>query len=373
MGSLEKLSLEKSIDRPILTSGEVCREAEKLISQFFDVKGCKLVNSWTNGAVAALLALEIGPGDEVIVPSMTFIATANVVELVGAKPIFCDVSEVDLMITPELISHLISPKTRAVFAVNLYGQMADIKALSEYLKPKNIVLIEDSAHAFESSRDGYRSGKYSDLAIFSFYATKNITCGEGGAIISNSLEFMNKLEKTVHHGMSAAAQNRFTNGRYNHWDMEVLGTKANLPDILAALLVPQINSEVIQEKLKMREAIANLYRSKLSNLPIKFPAWNKHESQNAFHLFPISVESRFRDSLITFLNSNGIGATVNYNPVHKTKYYKDKYPGLMPLTISEHWGASTLTLPLYPSLPLRDVEYIAEVIEDFFKQGLYVT
>ena len=166
------------LETPFLTSGPIGKEVEAQLSEYFGVKHSKLVNSWTNGAVATLLALDIGPGDEVIVPAMTFIATANVVELVGAKPVFIDCDPDTLLVTPELIKAAITKNTKAVIPVHMYGQMCDIKAIKEILpKDQKISIIEDCAHTFEAKFNGDRPGKYSDVSVFSFYATKNVTCG----------------------------------------------------------------------------------------------------------------------------------------------------------------------------------------------------
>jgi UDP-4-amino-4-deoxy-L-arabinose-oxoglutarate aminotransferase len=177
-----------------LTSGPIGKEVETQLCSYFNVSHAKLVNSWTNGAVATLLAMDIGPGDEVIVPAMTFIATANVVELVGAKPVFVDCDPETLLITPELIKAAITTKTKAVIPVHMYGQMCDVKAIKDVLPTsQKIAIIEDCAHTFEAKFNNERPGTYSDVAIFSFYATKNVTCGEGGAIITNNQDLYQRI------------------------------------------------------------------------------------------------------------------------------------------------------------------------------------
>src|SRR5262249_1697026 len=165
---------------PYLTSGEVCRRVEADLCSFFDVPHAVMVNSWTNGAVAVLLALGIGPGDEVIVPAMTFISSANVAELVGAKPVFVDVDAETLLMTPAAVKAAVTSRPRAVIPVHLYGQMCDIREMRVALAGRpDIAILEDAAHSFESSLNGELPGAHSDAAIFSFYATKNVTCGEG--------------------------------------------------------------------------------------------------------------------------------------------------------------------------------------------------
>ena len=253
---------------PMLTSGAVGKSVEAQLRTFFGVGHAGLVNSWTNGAVAALLALDVGPGDEVIVPAMTFIATANAAELVGAKPVFVDVDPDTLLLSPAAMRAALGPRTRAVIPVHLYGQMADIGALRATLDEagrQDVRLIEDAAHCFEGSLRGERPGARSDIAIFSFYATKNVTCGEGGAYVTNSDEIAERMAQTRLHGMSAGAADRFRQGAYRHWDMTRLGTKANLPDLLAALLPPQIDT--IQARLARRATLAARYDAALADLP----------------------------------------------------------------------------------------------------------
>lgn len=348
-------------DSPILTSGAQCKAVEAQIQEYFSVSYAKMVNSWTNGAVAALLALDIGPGDEVIVPAQTFIASSNVVELVGAKPIFVDVDPDTLLITSEFIEPAITKNTKAIIPVHMYGQMCDMKEMSNLAKKYNLAIIEDCAHAFEAKLNDERPGKYSDFAIFSFYATKNVTCGEGGAVITNNENLYNKLIQTVLHGMSAGAADRFQKGQYRHWGMERLGTKANLPDILAALLPPQIKT--IDERLPVREKIAKTYEEFFSETQVVIPKINQGVVHSR-HLFPIKVASEFRDQVLFKLGEAQIGTTVNYRAVPTLDFYKNKYGfrvGQFPN--SETWGDGTLSLPLFPGMSELEQNYVIETFE----------
>jgi dTDP-4-amino-4,6-dideoxygalactose transaminase len=352
----DALKIRDVISSPFLTSGPICKDVEAQLTEYFSVKHAKLVNSWTNGAVATLLALDIGPGDEVIVPAMTFIATANVVELVGATPVFVDCDPETLLITPIEIKNSITEKTKAIIPVHMYGQMCDMKSIKEILPPnKKIYLIEDCAHSFESKRDGSRPGEYSDVAIFSFYATKNITCGEGGAIITNDSKIHENIVQTVLHGMTASAADRFKLGKYNHWDMSRLGTKANLPDLLACLLINQI--EEVDNRIVERETIANNYMEVLRNS--NFRLVKKLENcVHSNHLFPIGVGEK-RDLILNKFSDKGIGVTVNYRAVTSLSYYSNKY-GFKNKDFpnSLKWGSETLSLPLFPSLRVEEQEFI---------------
>ena len=354
-------AVAKVLESPFLTSGPVCKDVEAQLNDYFGIKHSKLVNSWTNGAVATLLALDIGPGDEVIVPAMTFIATANVVELVGATPIFIDCDPETILITPELVKKAITSKTKAVIPVHMYGQMCDVKAIKEILpKDQKISIIEDCAHTFEAKFNGDRPGKYSDVSIFSFYATKNVTCGEGGAIITDDEDLFERIQQAILHGMSAGAADRFKEGQYRHWGMDHLGTKANLPDLLACFLPDQISS--IDRKLSEREQIASKYESALKETKIRFPKI-KSGITHSRHLFPIHVGAENRDRALLVFGDAKIGATVNYRAVTSMSFYKKKYGfSDTDFPVSHEWGSGTLSIPLFPGITEAEQKFVIKVL-----------
>ena len=361
----------KVLETPFLTSGPIGKEVEAQLCEYFGAKHAKLVNSWTNGAVATLLAMDIGPGDEVIVPAMTFIATANVVELVGAKPVFIDCDPDTLLMTPELVKAAITKNTKAIMPVHMYGQMCDVRSIKDALpKGQKISIIEDCAHTFEAKLNGDRPGKYSDAAIFSFYATKNVTCGEGGAITTNDSKLYERIQQSILHGMSAGAADRFKTGQYKHWGMDHLGTKANLPDLLACFLPDQIRT--IDERLRRREEISSFYEKSLSGTKIIFPKI-KEGVTHSRHLFPIYVGGEVRDQSLSLLGEAGIGVTVNYRDVPSMSYYRKKYyHKLGDFKISENWGSGTLTIPLYPDMSEAEqghvIDFLIERIDPLIKQ-----
>jgi UDP-4-amino-4-deoxy-L-arabinose-oxoglutarate aminotransferase len=351
----------KVLETPFLTSGPIGKEVEAQLCEYFGSKRSKLVNSWTNGAVATLLAMDIGTGDEVIVPAMTFIATANVVELVGAKPVFIDCDPDTLLMTPELVKAAITKNTKAVIPVHMYGQMCDVKAIKEILpKDQKVSIIEDCAHTFEAKFNGERPGKYSDASIFSFYATKNVTCGEGGAIITNDEKLFERIQQAILHGMSAGAADRFKAGQYKHWGMYHLGTKANLPDLLACYLPEQIKT--VDKRLSVREEVAQKYSNALATTNIRFPKVLSGVVHSR-HLFPIHVGSEIRDKALLALGEANIGATVNYRSVHTMGYYSKKYGFLgneFPTSLS--WGDGTLSIPLFPGITTQEQDYVIDVL-----------
>jgi dTDP-4-amino-4,6-dideoxygalactose transaminase len=348
---------------PFLTSGSVGKAVDAQLAAFFGTKHAGLVNSWTNGAVAALLAMDIGPGDEVIVPAMTFIASANVVELVGAKPVFVEPDPETVLMSLQGVRAAVTPATKAIIPVHIYGQMLDVRELRSTLDEMNrgdIRIIEDAAHCFEGRYDDYGPGTHSDIAIFSFYATKNVTCGEGGAFVTNSTELYGKLLQTRLHGMTAGAADRYQKGGYRHWDMERVGTKANLPDLLAALLPDQIST--IRERLGVRQEIASRYEDAFRDTPIRVASVTQN-AVSAWHIFPIHVKPSERDRSIEILNAAGIGVAVNYRSVPNATFYRKKY-GYVPSQFPQSylWGEGEITLPLFPSMTREEQDYVIETV-----------
>ncbi|OXT02645.1 DegT/DnrJ/EryC1/StrS aminotransferase [Notoacmeibacter marinus] len=348
---------------PFLTTGPVAHGVEDQLRRYFDVPHAALVNSWTNGAVATLLAMGVGPGDEVLVPAETFVASANVVELIGGTARLVDVDPDTLLLTPETAAAAVTERTKAVMPVHLYGRMVDIAALRDAIEAaaapgQRIYILEDCAHCFEGKLDGDRPGAHSDAAIFSFYATKNVTCGEGGAVILRDDALHGSLLETRLHGMSATAIDRFKGGKYNHWGMEQLGVKANLPDLLAALLPRQI--ETIDELLSQRHALAGRYRAAFDGTGLRMPAIVEGAT-DAAHLFTIGVNER--DRVIAILNNAGISVTVNFRALPDLGYYAKKYPeSLAACPAAVAWGRQTISLPFYPGMPQAHQDHVIETV-----------
>ncbi len=361
LGGIEAEAVAAVLKSSVLTSGAVGKSVETELARYFGVPHAALVNSWTNGAVACLLAMGIGRGDEVIVPAMTFIASANVVELLGAKPVFVDVDPASLMLTPDGVKRALTPRTKAVMPVHLYGQMADVKGIRAVVGP-DIKIIEDAAHCFEGMRDGERPGAHSDAAIFSFYATKNVTCGEGGALITRDDALAKTFQVTRLHGMSAGAIDRYRNDTYNHWDMLQLGMKANLPDLLAALLPEQLKH--VESKRRERERQAGRYLEAFAGINEIRLQSRFANCVHAWHLFTISVREDLRDRLMLGLNQDGIGCTVNFRSVPTMKFYAQRYdykPSDFP--VSEEWGRGVISLPLFPGLENAEQDQVIQSVK----------
>jgi UDP-4-amino-4-deoxy-L-arabinose-oxoglutarate aminotransferase len=355
-------NLKKILNSDIITYGKVGESVEKKIAKYLGVKNVILTSSWTTGAIITLLSLKLKKNDEVIIPSMTFSATANVVEILGAKAVFVDVEKETLLANYNQIVKKINKKTRAIIPVHLYGNMFDTKKLNRYIKKKrlDIHIIEDSAHAFESSIKGYRSGKWSTAAIFSFYATKNITCGEGGAIATNDNKLAKKLKKLRSFGLSQTALEKYKSKKYNDIDMQDLGINAKLPDLLSFLLLPQIRN--INKNLLKRKKIYENYQLLLKNVNVDIPKISEN-CLSAFHIFVIAVKNNKRDEIINYLKKKKIGCSVHYKPVHQLTYYRKKYKlENQSFPISTKWGKNCITLPFHLKLTLKDQYYVIKTL-----------
>lgn len=343
-----------------LTTGEVVRDFENEFQIYIDVKNVIGVTSCTTALHLCLLGWGIGKGDEVITTPMSFCATSNAILHVGATPVFVDVEEETGNMNAELIENKITKKTKAILPVHLYGQMCDMKRIRKIADKYKLIVIEDAAHCIEGVRDGIKGGQLGDAACFSFYATKNITSGEGGAIATNNLEMAELLRMLRLHGMDKSAEDRYTK-RYQHWDMPVLGWKYNMDNIKAALLLGQLRR--IEELWKRKEEICRKYEDTFGFVKEIKLMQNVPDSRHARHLFTIQVSEGKRDSMLFALQERGIGVAVNYRAIHLLKYYRENFgfkEGDLP--IAEEIGKRTLSLPLYPSLKDEEVDYVIKVV-----------
>lgn len=345
-----------------LTTGEVVSEFEGEFSRYLSCRYTVGVTSCTAALHLSLLAYGIGPGDEVITTPMTFIASANSVIHAGATPVFVDVEPETANINVDLIEGAITPKTKAILPVHLYGQMCDMKKIREIADRYHLIIIEDAAHAIEASRDGIRPAQLGDAACFSFYATKNITSGEGGAISTNSEEIAERLKKLRLHGMSKGAAERYSK-RYEHWDMEMLGWKYNMSNIQAALLLSQLGR--IEQNWQRREDICRLYEEAFKKDSGVTCLKVLPNSKSARHLFTILVPPKRRDSIMGQLQERGIGVAVNFRAIHLLTFYRQTFgykKGMYPM--AEKIGDSTITLPLYPKLTDEEVRYVIQTVKE---------
>ena len=361
LGEIEKQAIADVLDLVMLSTGNLTAEFERKFAQYLGVSHAIGVMSGTHALELALRGLGIGPGDEVITTPMTFIATANAIQYVGAKPIFVDTElETGLMDVAQVASK-INERTRAILPVHLYGALVDMRALRALADQYQLKIVEDCAHCVEGQRDGVGPGQMGDAACFSFYATKNLTCGEGGAITTNDEELATWLRKARLHGMSKGAADRY-GGTYQHWDMEFLGYKSNLTNIQSALLLSQL--DYLEERRERREVICRRYEKAFSDIKDVSFTIVPDGTRSARHLFTILVNPNRRDLILNNIQAEGVGVTVNYRAIHLLSFYQKTFGfqrGTFPH--AEQIGDSTITLPLYPTLSEDAVETVIEAVE----------
>ncbi|MBF0182930.1 MAG: DegT/DnrJ/EryC1/StrS family aminotransferase [Magnetococcales bacterium] len=361
LGQEEIESVAAALRHPVLTTGETVERFERRLADYLGCRHALAVTSCTGAMHLSLLGLGIGPGDEVITTPMTFIATSTAILEAGALPVFVDVEAETGNLDVAQIEAAITPRTKAILPVHLYGRMCDMVAMRQVAERHGLAIIEDAAHCLEGKEQGIRPAGASTTACFSFYATKNITCGEGGALATNDSELYQKLRLLRLHGMTRTGAERTEKG-YQHWDMTVLGWKYNMSNIEAAILLPQMDR--LERNLQRRQQLTDRYRALLSQVPgIRLLAAPAPESVHAHHLFPILVQGMERDQLVQELQSRGISVMVNYRPVHLTHYFAETFgyrKGRFP--VAEQMGDTVVSLPLYPTMPEEDVTVVAQTI-----------
>lgn len=343
-----------------LTTGDDVAEFERELALYTGNKYGIGLTSCTDALFLAAKYLGFKPGDEIITTPLSFIATANVIEYCGSTPVFVDVEADTGNINADLIESAITKKTKGIILTHLYGQMCDMKKIAKIAQKYSLKVIEDAAHCIEGERDGIKVGQLSEAACYSFYPTKNITSGEGGAITTNNKDMYEWLKSARSHGMTKNAADRYTK-RYQHYDMEFLGYKCNMTNIQAALVINQLKR--IDNLLERREKIAQIYNKGFAkNNAVSRPNV-KQQSRHARHLYTIWVDQMKRDSLLSELGDQGIGVAVNFRVIHLMKYYRDKYgfeTGAFP--IAEKIGNSTITLPFYPKLSSKEVKHVIQTV-----------
>ncbi len=344
-----------------LTTGTVVADFEQGLSAYLGGQQTIGVTSCTAALHLCLLAWGIGEGDEVITTPMSFCATSNAVMHAGALPVFVDVEPGTGNINADLIERAITKRTKAIMPVHLYGQMCDMKKIRQIADEHGLVVIEDAAHCIEGIRGDVRPGHLGDAACFSFYATKNITSGEGGAVTTKHEDKADLLRMLRLHGIDKSAIDRYTK-KFQHWDMAVLGWKYNMDNIQAALLVGQLNR--IEALWERRNAIYKRYVDAFSDVEGIDIHCAPSDNRHACHLFTILVPDNRRDQMLSSLQDKGVGVAVNYRAIHLLKYYGERFgykEGTFP--IAENIGNRTISLPLYPLLKDEEVEYVIETVK----------
>jgi UDP-4-amino-4-deoxy-L-arabinose-oxoglutarate aminotransferase len=359
LGEAEKAAMSRVLDTLFLTTGDEVYSFEREFAEYLGVPDVVAVSSCTAALHLALVGLGIGAGHEVITTAMTFIASATPVIHAGATPVLVDVEPDTGNIDPAKVEAAITPATKAIIAVHLYGTMVDIRALRDIADRHGLALIEDAAHCVEGVRDGYRPGQLGDVACFSFYATKTLTCGEGGAVAVRDPQLAERLRTIRLHGMSKNAADRY-HGKYEHWDMVTLGWKANLTNIQAAMLRPQLGK--LEARRQRRDEISRMYDAVVETIgEVGRPAVPDGVVP-ARHLYTVWIPGGRRDAVLSLMGARGVGTAVNYRAIHGLTWMRDNLDLRFPLPNAERIGAETISLPLYDKLTDAEVARAGSVL-----------
>ena len=336
---------EKALTSASFEGGKRVRQFEDLLSNFVKSKFAVAVNSGTSALQASLYALDIKPNDEVLIPSFTFVATANSVKSIGAKPVFVDILKDNFTMDPDDMKKKITKRTKAIIPVHLYGHMAYMKEIMEIAKKHQLEIIEDASQSLGSKFKGKHSGTFSRLGCFSMYAAKVMTAGEGGAIVTDDKKLFEKLKQIRNHGLS------------KHHITSKFGLNLRLPEINAA--IAKIQMKKLPTFLRQRKKNAQILTEFLQNHDIILPKERKNEVMN-WYLYTVTLKQR--DKIMNKLNSAGIGAAVYYNPpIHQTPYYKTKKT----LTATEWASRHVISLPIHPKVKKSDLLKIKKVLSAY--------
>ncbi len=352
-----------------ITTGALCKEFEDNFTRLTGSQNAVSVNSATAGMHIILSALNIAPDDEIITPSMTFASTVNMIALRGAKPVFVDVDYGTLNINTDLIEEKITKKTKAIIPVHFAGAPADMDKINSLAKKYKLTVIEDAAHAVGTYYKGIHTGGFGHPAIFSFHPIKNITTGEGGMITLNDAGLEKKLRLLRFHGIERDAWKRYGKGGNPSYDIAGPGYKYNMPDVLAALGLAQM--ERWQEFNRKRSELAGIYLEKLGGVSgIDLPQFPQYDHVHAWHLFVIKVCALDRDEFMNRLSDYNIGYGLHFPPTHTLNYVKARYEenvGLLPET--ERAAPKMISLPLFPDMLEKDVQYVCKAIKEIIRNG----
>jgi dTDP-4-amino-4,6-dideoxygalactose transaminase len=369
--SEESDAVLKVIEKGWLTMGAVTGQFEQ---EFADYTGANHAIAVANGTAAlhlACVAAGIGPGDEVILPSLTFVATANAVRYTGATPVFADIkSEETLNISPESIEANVTESTRAIMVLHYGGYACDMPAIMDIAKEHGLVVIEDAAHSIGSSLEKRMLGTWGQTGCFSFFSNKNMTTGEGGMIVTNDDDLAERLRRLRSHGMTSLTWDRHQGHAWSY-DVVDLGYNYRLDEIRSALGRVQLSK--LDAYNRLRRELTSLYHEMLEELvPVVEIPFQDHVGVSACHLLPVLLPGDIdRKQFMGKMKERGIQTSIHYPPIHYfSEYHKERAfsPQLLPIT--EDVAAREISLPLYPMLTDQDLEVITQALCDTLK-GIY--
>ena len=347
-----------------ITTGPLCQKFEAQFCELTGAGKAVSVTSGTAGMHLVLLALGIGPGDEIITPSMTFASTINMIAMLGAKPVFVDIDYETLNINVNLIEEKITARTKVIIPVHFAGAAADMDKIMSIATKHKLTVIEDAAHAVGTWYKGIHAGGFGQIAIFSFHPIKNITTGEGGMIVHNDGKMEQQLRQLRFHGLERDAWKRYGKGGNPEYDIQTPGFKYNLTDMQAALGLAQLSR--LEELNQRREHLANLYRKCLHGLErIHLPGVPGYPHKHSWHLFIIKLLDMNRRIFMEKLSEYNVGYGLHFPANHALAYVKERFTipaGSLPET--ERAAAGIISLPLFPDMTDADVHYVGDAMKE---------
>jgi len=350
-----------------LGTGPKVQQFEEMFKEYKGSQCAMAVNSCTAALHLAMLAIGLEPGDEVIVPSMTFAATANAVIHARGIPVFTDCEKDTMNIDPEDIRKKITPKTKAIIPVHFTGRPCNMTAIMEIAKEYNLKVIEDCAHAIETEYKGKKIGTIGDLGCFSFYVTKNIVTGEGGMVITDNEEYAGRIKVLALHGLSKNAWRRFSDEGYKHYEVVYAGFKYNMMDIQAAIGIHQFPR--MDKYWERRQEIWKQYDEAFKNLPVFTPAIVEPNTRHAYHLYTLMLNTdqlaTTRDQFLDAMTKENIGVGVHYIALHLHPYYQEIYGYKKGYFPNAEWiSERTVSVPLSAKLTEEDVGDVIGAVKD---------
>jgi len=361
----DKKSINDALQSPLLTDGPILRQFESAFAKFTGAKYAVGVSNGTSALQLSLKALNIGRGDEVIIPDMTFVATASAVLLAGATPVLADVNEDDLNISPNSIKNNITSKTKAVLPVHFAGKICNMMEIKKIANKDGLFIIEDCAHAIGTKMKNRHVGTFGDAGCFSFYPTKNFTTIEGGMIITNSKKMAEYVRTARNHGITKSLQQRFSKGR--PWDYDVFepGYNYRLDEIRSALGLSQLKR--IKKMNLQRKKAFKYYNSKLQTVKgITIPLLS-HSDEHACHLYILKIHKEYgmsRNDLFLKLLRNGIRSSVHYKPLHEFSVFKKLAKAYDSLRSSKESYKKIISLPLYSQISKSEQDKVINCIKN---------